>query len=672
MPFKPQTKKTGDLVQSQDWNDAIEELLRLEKDKVNRSGNDNKITGPLTIEGALSAKEVTFSGALTVNNISVVKNVTISSDLATLGNVSIGTPTPENGHGWNRVLDIKGSIHTKLSIRTNNIDGRVLAHDSGFWGAPGGMIIGTQTDHPLSFGTGAVTRLTILSNGNVGIGTKSPVTKLDISSATRTGTHPTTVKGLYVTGDFLSDREGVEFRHSNGMEGIGFGYNTIYAAGSKTDQDLGLQAKGTGKVQVFGKLSVSGNLTVSGKVNDRDISADGLKLDAHTHNGTDSQKVKHSNLTLDGGTNPHKTTAADVGALSNKGGTVSGSLSIVVPQLQDQIIEALVLGPTNASNLRLGYHQDYSLIQSHGSKPLLINKSGNNIGIGSIINPVAKLDIASATRTGTHPTAVKGLYITGDFKDDSDGVEFRHTNGTQGIGFGSNTIYAAGSNANQDLGLKAKGTGKVKIDSSAIITGNVGIGTQDTTHRLTISSTDTKTLRLIGPGKHGVAARLNFGDNEEIYITEDEDKMLLIHADTRITLDSSKVGIGTNNPTANLDVKGDVNVSGKITVKSITTSDWIAPTLENNWLNWGTPDSPAGYFKDSLGIVHLRGVVKNGRQPTIFTLPDTYRPAYKECHAVLASAVLGRVDIQTDGKVVVVTGNYSWISLDGITFRAKG
>lgn len=158
---------------------------------------------------------------------------------------------------------------------------------------------------------------------------------------------------------------------------------------------------------------------------------------------------------------------------ANSNVTIKGNLSIVVPQPQEPSGQILVLRPTNASNLRLGYHQDYSWIQSHGSKPLLINRLGNNIGIGSTINPVASLDIASASRTGTHPTAVKSLYITGDFNADNDGVEFRHSSGTQGIGFGFNTIYAAGSAANQDLGLKPKGTGEVKVAGNLSVSGIV-------------------------------------------------------------------------------------------------------------------------------------------------------------------------------------------------------
>ncbi|MCO6003555.1 LamG domain-containing protein [Actinoallomurus purpureus] len=55
----------------------------------------------------------------------------------------------------------------------------------------------------------------------------------------------------------------------------------------------------------------------------------------------------------------------------------------VVDVNQDANGGALVLGPKAQSNLRLGYHQDYSWIQSHGGKPLLINSIGNNVGINS-------------------------------------------------------------------------------------------------------------------------------------------------------------------------------------------------------------------------------------------------------------------------------------------------
>jgi len=101
----------------------------------------------------------------------------------------------------------------------------------------------------------------------------------------------------------------------------------------------------------------------------------------------------------------------------------------------------------------------------NGADRVSINPTGN-VGIGI---PTANntLDIQGVTRTGTHASG-RPLYVTGNISEASNGIEFRHTNGSQGIGFGFNTIYATGSvaNANQNLSLLAKGTGGVGIGTS--------------------------------------------------------------------------------------------------------------------------------------------------------------------------------------------------------------
>lgn len=107
---------------------------------------------------------------------------------------------------------------------------------------------------------------------------------------------------------------------------------------------------------------------------------------------------------------------------------------------------------------------------------------------------------------------------------------------------------------------------------------------------------------------------------------------------------------------------------------------WTAPTLLNSWANYGSPWNPSGYWKDSLGVVHLRGLVSTGATGSIiFVLPVGYRPANQEAIATIAFGLsmgytFGRVDVWTNGSVQcqtgVTTGANAAFFLDGLTFRA--
>ncbi|MGH3913664.1 MAG: hypothetical protein ACRDTC_09660, partial [Pseudonocardiaceae bacterium] len=99
------------------------------------------------------------------------------------GHVGVGTTLPENAENWNQVVDVLGSGNAKLSVRTASIDTRVMAHDTGHFGAPAGMIVGTKSNHALSFATNAATRLSIRADGNVGVGTTNAPWKLSVSSS---------------------------------------------------------------------------------------------------------------------------------------------------------------------------------------------------------------------------------------------------------------------------------------------------------------------------------------------------------------------------------------------------------------------------------------------------------------------------------------------------------
>jgi len=128
------------------------------------------------------------------------------------------------------------------------------------------------------------------------------------------------------------------------------------------------------------------------------------------------------------------------------------------------------------------------------------------------------------------------------------------------------------------------------------------------------------------------------------------------------------IGLGTADPSQRLEIVGNIKISG-----GVIQEDWITPSLMNGWVRYSDEQyNPPGYFKDKNGVVHLRGLIRNGGfgQPA-FNLPDGYRPAFHEIYAVLSADKIGRCDILANGNVIPGNGDLRWFSLDGITFRAK-
>lgn len=96
--------------------------------------------------------------------------------------------------------------------------------------------------------------------------------------------------------------------------------------------------------------------------------------------------------------------------------------------------------------------------------------------------------------------------------------------------------------------------------------------------------------------------------------------------------------------------------------------DWTAPTLINSWADTGGAYATAAYYRDQMGVVHLRGRVTGGAFPSdAFVLPVNFRPTATISFNVPTGAV---VDVEADGSVRAITGA-SYIALDGISFRTS-
>jgi hypothetical protein len=129
----------------------------------------------------------------------------------------------------------------------------------------------------------------------------------------------------------------------------------------------------------------------------------------------------------------------------------------------------------------------------------------------------------------------------------------------------------------------------------------------------------------------------------------------------------------------------------------VSTDPWrvIGAAGEPGWLMTGDAPSgnfggsfagyqppPAGFFRDAIGFVHLRGVVAIVRATAVtgnlFFLPLGYRPSALWRRGVASDKPNAKqhtlIRVTTDGLVEIdhasttSSGTTSWVSLDGVSF----
>ena len=78
---------------------------------------------------------------------------------------------------------------------------------------------------------------------------------------------------------------------------------------------------------------------------------------------------------------------------------------------------------------------------------------------------------------------------------------------------------------------------------------------------------------------------------------------------------------------------------------------------------------PPQVTKTSDGVVHLRGLVRNGTATAVITtLPEGFRPNQRILTTIASADNYARLDIHTNGNVVMASGSNTWASLSGISF----
>ncbi|MFW5434360.1 hypothetical protein [Paenibacillus apiarius] len=103
--------------------------------------------------------------------------------------------------------------------------------------------------------------------------------------------------------------------------------------------------------------------------------------------------------------------------------------------------------------------------------------------------------------------------------------------------------------------------------------------------------------------------------------------------------------------------------------KDVPPPQWIKPTLLSGWVE--ADKSTVEYFKDALGFVHIRGMVKSGAMGNpVFLLPKEYRP--KQLLETITvsktndAVIFNNIEITPEGKIIPYIGGDNWLSLDNI------
>ncbi len=248
-------KDPGDLMLAADWNE-MQVRARSELRNHDHSGADATLVpregiADKAIDGSkidpdskLTVKDLTVAGPLKVTGTAQLADIraTLASfsgaRLTASGDLGIGTDNPENAEGWNRVADVLGAIHAKLSVRAGDVDARLMAHTAGIYGAQPGMVVGTRSAHPLSFVTGGEQRAR-LSAAKASDGSQTPV--LDLFPA-----HNVLRVGSAWTGELYPDVKTAEIANDTQL------YKSLMLAGNRS-------AGAERRVSVWDRLDVNGS-----------------------------------------------------------------------------------------------------------------------------------------------------------------------------------------------------------------------------------------------------------------------------------------------------------------------------------------------------------------------------------------------------------------------------
>ena len=389
------------------------------------------------------------------------------------GNVGIGTTSPS------AKLEVSGSGYIIKAISTG-ADSAYLQAANGSYSYIAGVAtslgngyMGMSSNHPLAIVTNGAERMRVTADGNVGIGTTSPVTKLEVYNATEdrhflaVGAAPSINFGNTNSGPSYYGTVGLATATNNFIQGAIAGDLAIVNRGNISGSILfGIGASSTNERM---RITPAGNVGIgtsnpSNKFVVSNAGASGFEINPtggvssgvllQAYNRSTSAYMAQSYYALSHTFNVGSgggTRALDIDSTGNVGiGTTSPTTRLhIVQSTSFDGIRIVSSNGTTQNTLALYHNDSYAVVEttylgSGAFKALCLNTQGGNVGIGTT-TPSATLHVNGVVSIGATSVSSEGSLFLGP-KNTTEGGQIFFQAGTSYTSASMLDVYNDGAN----------------------------------------------------------------------------------------------------------------------------------------------------------------------------------------------------------------------------------